>query len=125
MAYVFGHDLGHTWSAEDRNLSSLMAECWTHFAKTGSPNGCGLPNWPAYGQQAAAMVIGDRPHLAPIRPDFTMRRLDRLYGWLSALATHPIISVAVALAVLCAGLCLLVWLARILFRKTPVEARMI
>lgn len=117
MAYVFGHDLSDTWSAQDRNLSRLMVACWTHFAKTGSPNGCGLPKWPRYGAQPAAMVLGDRPHAAPMRPDFTMLRLDRLYGWVSAIAARPIIFAAIALAVLCTGLFLLVWLTRKLIRK--------
>jgi para-nitrobenzyl esterase len=36
------------WPAEDRSLSSLMSAYWANFAKTGDPNGAGLPQWPAY-----------------------------------------------------------------------------
>ncbi|MGH9663042.1 MAG: carboxylesterase/lipase family protein [Bryobacteraceae bacterium] len=37
------------WRAEDRRVSDLMSSYWTNFAKTGDPNGPGLPRWPAYG----------------------------------------------------------------------------
>jgi para-nitrobenzyl esterase len=36
------------WRAEDRQVSDLMAAYWTNFAKTGSPNTTGLPEWPVY-----------------------------------------------------------------------------
>jgi para-nitrobenzyl esterase len=36
------------WRPEDRAVSDLMSTYWTNFAKTGDPNGPGLPRWPAY-----------------------------------------------------------------------------
>ena len=36
------------WRPEDRRLSDAMGSYWTNFAKTGNPNGEGLPPWPAY-----------------------------------------------------------------------------
>ena len=51
IEYVFGTldtRPGETVRPEDRKLSEQMMGYWTNFAKTGDPNGPGLPPWPKY-----------------------------------------------------------------------------
>ena len=42
---------------EDRALSELMQQYWTNFAKTGNPNGPGLPPWPTYNAESNWQVM--------------------------------------------------------------------
>lgn len=112
MPYVFGNHPHRPWSEQDQTLSNLMVRCWTHFAKTGSPNGCGLPVWPTYGQQPAMMVLGTHPHVTPMRPDATLRRIDKIYSLATVIAPHPIITLVVGLLILGAIVWMFVLLAR-------------
>lgn len=89
-----------------------MAGCWVHFAKTGSPNGCGLPKWHDYADGAAMMVLGTHPHPTQMRPDHTLRRLDRIYRWAGLIAPHPYATLVVALLIFGIITWMLVALAR-------------
>ncbi len=54
------------WTPEDYQVSELISSYWTNFAKTGDPNGPGLPPWPAYTKDRYQLMhIKAKPESAP------------------------------------------------------------
>jgi len=45
------------WEGDDRRLADVMSSYWVNFAKTGNPNGEGLPRWPEYKPGGAGQVM--------------------------------------------------------------------
>jgi para-nitrobenzyl esterase len=82
IEYVFSV-LGHNsrpWRPEDRKLSTLMSTYWANFAKTGNPNGAGLPTWPAYSGDDGFQVmhLSAQPKATPDQDRARYEFLDKL-----------------------------------------------
>ena len=81
LEYVFGTlDVrrGSVWRPEDRKLTEEMMDYWTNFAKTGDPNGSGLPAWPRYDKTGAVMHLDRETHASP---DTTRAQYEFLDGF--------------------------------------------
>jgi para-nitrobenzyl esterase len=76
-----GAEPSFTWEADDRSLAETMSTYWINFAKTGDPNGPGLPQWPAYkpGGEGLVMELGKQvaPRTEPHRDRYQF--LDSVY----------------------------------------------
>ena len=53
----------------DYQLEETMSSYWVNFAKTGNPNGEGLPEWPKFELNNPRMIVfGDQIEVAPFEP---------------------------------------------------------
>jgi para-nitrobenzyl esterase len=63
-------------TSNEKELARLMNSYWINFAKTGNPNGAGLPNWPLYNNQAQEILDVDLGGNVMSKPDPRKARLD-------------------------------------------------
>jgi para-nitrobenzyl esterase len=45
------------WTPEDRSLAGIISTYWVNFAKSGNPNGHGLPEWAPYKPGGTGQVM--------------------------------------------------------------------
>lgn len=83
IRYTFNNPTA-IWGPQDRRIADIMSSYWVNFARTGNPNGPGLPLWHAYdGHKEQTMELGG--HFAPI-PLADKAKLD---FWRRFYATQP------------------------------------
>jgi para-nitrobenzyl esterase len=69
LFYVFQHfEPSWKWTDADRHLGELVSSYWVNFARTGDPNGPGLPVWKPFDSDAqrvmcidGSLAMGDTP----------------------------------------------------------------
>jgi len=66
LPYVFGNlyatgSQGGAFTDEDRALSAIIQGYWTNFARSGDPNGPGLPPWPRYDPVGRRYIVFTPP----------------------------------------------------------------
>jgi para-nitrobenzyl esterase len=67
---------------EDLKLSDTISSYWVNFAKTGDPNGPGLPKWPAFTENnQQAMVFDATASARPVPNLEKLKAFDAYYAW--------------------------------------------
>ena len=85
VSYVFGNfggPGGGAPSPEDLALSDLIRSYWINFARTGDPNGSGLPQWPVFTEKdQKVMSFNGTASAKPIPNLEKLKAYDSYYSW--------------------------------------------
>jgi para-nitrobenzyl esterase len=90
IPYVFGtlgtfsgpSGLIGTPQPEDRAMSDLMSSYFVNFARTGDPNGPGLPSWPAFTESSqTVMHLDANPSARPVPNLAQIKAMDDYFAW--------------------------------------------
>jgi para-nitrobenzyl esterase len=84
IPYVFNHmynDSSIHFEANHQKLAETTISYWVNFAKTGNPNGNGVPLWPAYKvNEPMVMNLGNNPAPRPFPNLEAIKLFDQYYS---------------------------------------------
>jgi para-nitrobenzyl esterase len=75
------------WGDDDRKLSETMTSYWVNFARTGDPNGPGLPAWPKY--EATGRRVMHLDVTVKDAPESNRARYEALDAYAKSQASSP------------------------------------
>jgi para-nitrobenzyl esterase len=83
ISYVFGNFSATMPAAEaDRAMSDMVSSYWVNFAKSGDPNGAGLPHWPAFTNTSAQVLnLTDSSKAVDVPSVQKLEVLDGYFAW--------------------------------------------
>jgi para-nitrobenzyl esterase len=86
LPYVFRQLREHNRPAptpKDEAMSDLMRTYWTNFAKTGNPNGPGLPEWPAFdnAKPRTLYIASGNTKAISVVDENGLKALDEYFAW--------------------------------------------
>ena len=80
--YVFEH-LDQTpwhWNTADRKVAEEISSYWVNFARSGNPNGQGMPVWPAFTNiDSKVIYLGDPMTIGGVANITSLRVFDAVY----------------------------------------------
>ena len=70
------------WNDADKALSNQLHSYWVNFAKTGDPNGPGLPQWPRFAPGTPSVLdVGAETKVIDVPNAAMLKAVDDYYAW--------------------------------------------